>query len=183
MSESVLAEESELALLHLNSGQAEALFSLIEQNRAYLSHWLGWLQSIDELVDLLQFIDSALLKMVQRRALQCALRYQGQLVGMCGFQSFNPGKKQAQLGYWLAEPWQGAGIMSRACRLLLAHGFGPLGLERVVIVTAVDNAASRALSERLGFRLEQFIPGGDRLGDQLIYALSREQWVGQLRLR
>ncbi len=182
MSESVLAEESELALLHLNSGQAEALFSLIEQNRAYLSHWLSWPQSIQSVADLQYFIRAAVLQLAQRRVLQCAIRYQGQMVGMCGFQSFNPGKKQAQLGYWLAEPWQGRGIVTRACHLLLAYGFDVLGMEKMVISTAVANFPSRALCKRLGFQQARVLPQAeqlaDRVVDHLLYTLCREQWQG-----
>ena len=178
--ELLLVEESELALLHLHSAQAEPLFALIQQDRAYLAHWLLWPQGIGSVADLQHFIRTSLLQLAQRRALQCTLRYQGVLVGMCGFQSLNHSRKQAQLGYWLADAWQGRGIVTRACRLLLAHGFGVLGLEHIVIATAEDNYPSRAVCERLGFGLERRCPQAeqlaDRLVDHLIYGLHRTQW-------
>ena len=43
-------------------------------------------------------------------------------------------------------------------QLALAHAFGPLGLHRVEANIQPANAASRALVQRLGFRLEGFSP-------------------------
>ncbi|MGL4207094.1 MAG: GNAT family N-acetyltransferase [Aeromonadaceae bacterium] len=182
MSGSILAVDADLALLHLHSTQAEALFTLIENNRADLTHWLSWPQSIQSVADLQDFIRAALLQLAQRRALQCAIRYQGEMVGMCGFQSLNHGLKQAQVGYWLAKPWQGRGIVTRACHLLLAYGFDVLGMEKMVISTAVANFPSRALCERLGFQQTRVLPQAeqlaDRVVDHLLYTLCREQWQG-----
>ena len=184
ISDLVLVEEADLALLHLHSAQAASLFTLLEQNRDYLAHWLCWPQSIHSVADFQHFIRSALLQLAQRRALQCVLCYRGTWVGMCGFQSLNHSQKQAQLGYWLAEPWQGRGIVTRACRLLLKHGFGALDLEKIVIATAAENYPSRAVCERLGFVLErrclQAEPLHDRRVDHLIYALDRMTWQASL---
>ena len=62
--------------------------------------------------------------------------------------------RSAEIGYWLAEPHNGRGHMTAACLALVDHGFDALRLYRAVIRAATGNAPSRAVAERLGFRLE-----------------------------
>ena len=64
----------------------------------------------------------------------------------------------AFLGYWIGAPYQGRRYMSEGLPLLLRHAFGRLGLHRVEANIIPSNAASRALVERAGFRLEGLSP-------------------------
>ncbi|MDX2117409.1 MAG: GNAT family protein [Planctomycetota bacterium] len=66
--------------------------------------------------------------------------------------------QQAFLGYWVAQPFAGRGVMSRGLRLVLAEAFGTLGLHRVEANIQPHNARSIALVRRLGFRLEGYSP-------------------------
>ncbi|MCW0212713.1 MAG: GNAT family N-acetyltransferase [Pseudonocardia sp.] len=61
-----------------------------------------------------------------------------------------------EIGYWAHPDARGRGIVGEAVQLLLDHAFTPvpdggLGRERVQIVTAWSNAASRHVAERAGF--------------------------------
>ncbi len=56
-----------------------------------------------------------------------------------------------EVGYVLRDAYRGRGIMTRAVRIVVAYGLGPLGLARVEARTARDNEASRALLLRAGF--------------------------------
>jgi RimJ/RimL family protein N-acetyltransferase len=67
-------------------------------------------------------------------------------VGPCRFD-------RAELGYWLAPPLHGQGLMTEAGAAVLAYAFGPLGLHKLVTAHFVDNDASRRVIEKLGFRL------------------------------
>ena len=59
----------------------------------------------------------------------------------------------AEVGYMVA-PWlRGQGIATRALRLTCRWGFTALGLEVIRWNAAVGNDASRALAERVGFRV------------------------------
>jgi ribosomal-protein-serine acetyltransferase len=44
--------------------------------------------------------------------------------------------------------------MTAACRAVVRHAFAEMHLQRVVIRCAVENRRSRAIPERLGFKLE-----------------------------
>jgi ribosomal-protein-alanine N-acetyltransferase len=57
-----------------------------------------------------------------------------------------------EIGWRLAREHWGHGYATEAARLALAYGFGPLGLTEVVSFSAVANARSRAVMERLGMR-------------------------------
>lgn len=56
----------------------------------------------------------------------------------------------AELGYLLAQPFWGRGIMSEAAKLTLAFGFGTLKLRRVAAFADIDNLGSRRVLEKSG---------------------------------
>ena len=58
---------------------------------------------------------------------------------------------EADLGYWLAEPFWHRGIMSEAANAVLEHGREHLGLARVWADYYEGNEASRKVMERAGF--------------------------------
>ena len=58
----------------------------------------------------------------------------------------------AELGYRVDREAGGRGVASKAVSLLLAQGFGPLGLWRVEAAVRPENPASIRVLERNGFR-------------------------------
>ena len=54
--------------------------------------------------------------------------------------------------YGLAPAFWGRGLATEAARAVLAHGFGTVGLARVIAATDVPNTASTRVMERLGMR-------------------------------
>ncbi|MFJ4965154.1 GNAT family N-acetyltransferase [Streptomyces sp. NPDC088729] len=68
------------------------------------------------------------------------------------------GFRSGALGYGAFRHAAGRGLMSEALRLVLGLAFGPLGLHRLEANIQPANAASVALVERAGFRLEGFSP-------------------------
>lgn len=60
---------------------------------------------------------------------------------------------QGEVGYVLRAPFRRRGLMREALALVVAFGFGRLGLATIMARTAADNAASIGLLEHLGFEL------------------------------
>lgn len=58
---------------------------------------------------------------------------------------------EVEIGWRLARSAWGAGYATEAARALLDHGFKHLGIPEIVAFTAISNARSRAVMERLGF--------------------------------
>lgn len=84
----------------------------------------------------------------------------------------------AELGYWLAEPFWGRGIMTAAVRAVVEHGFSELGLHRIHAEPFAGNAASARVLEKAGFVCEGLLRANvfkhGRVLDQLLYAVVRE---------
>lgn len=57
-----------------------------------------------------------------------------------------------EVSYWVAAPARGRGVASRALRLLSEWAFAALGLSLIRLWTHADNAASRRVAERAGYR-------------------------------
>ena len=85
-----------------------------------------------------------------------------------------------EVGYWLDAEHEGRGIASRAVAALVRAGFRERRLARVELRTAMDNARSRALAERLGFHREGILRNAqafaDRRVDMAIYAVLAREW-------
>lgn len=173
--------DEELELVWLQRAQAEPLFALIQAHRAYLSRWLSWPQEIQSLEDTRSFIRYSLQQFVAGQTRLYALQFRGEVVGVCGFNAINKSLRRVRIGYWLAEPWQGHGIVTRACRALIAKAFDEWQMAVVEIAVALDNHPSRAVCERLGLRPSLCIPQAEQLGDclvdHLVYAVTRDEWL------
>lgn len=80
----------------------------------------------------------------------------------------------AELGYWLAEPFWGKGIMTNAVRSLSEYAFCELDLHRIFAEPYTTNAASARVLEKSGFTLEGVIRASvfkdGRILDQYLYA-------------
>lgn len=80
----------------------------------------------------------------------------------------------AELGYWLAEPFWGKGIMTKAVSALSNYAFEELGLVRIFAEPYTTNAASARVLEKSGFGLEGVIRASvfkdGRILDQYLYS-------------
>lgn len=81
----------------------------------------------------------------------------------------------AELGYWLAEPYWGRGIVTGAVRAMVEYGFQELGLHRIFAEPYAGNKASARVLEKAGFTLEGRLRASvfkdGRILDQLLYAI------------
>lgn len=74
------------------------------------------------------------------------------IVGTVGFHDWDRQRREAKLSYELVPAARGQGLASEAVRAALAYGFDEMRLGRVLAEIHPDNAASRRLADRLGFR-------------------------------
>lgn len=81
-------------------------------------------------------------------------------------------------GYWIDHRVAGRGIMPTALALAVDHAFGPGGLHRVEVNVRPENAASRRVVEKLGFREEarhmRYLHIAGAWRDHIGYALTTE---------
>lgn len=88
--------------------------------------------------------------------------------------------KNAELGYWLAEPFWGKGIMTKAITQIITYGFENLDINRIFARPYGSNIGSQRVLEKTGFKLEArfektFFKFGE-YEDELIYAVRKENY-------
>jgi len=86
-------------------------------------------------------------------------------------------RKNAELGYWLARPYHGRGIMTGAVNQMVKYGFDTFAIDRIYARPFGNNPASKRVLEKAGFNLEAqlsktLLKNGEML-DELIYAVRR----------
>ncbi|HEV3261177.1 MAG TPA: GNAT family protein [Gemmataceae bacterium] len=80
------------------------------------------------------------------------------LIGGCGFDGLVNGKAhRAEIGYWLARPYWGRGIMTAVVGTACDFAFAEFGLVKIVAHVFADNAASARVLEKCGFELEGYL--------------------------
>lgn len=83
------------------------------------------------------------------------------------------------IGYWIDSSVGRKGVATAALALTIAHVFGPVGLHRVEATIAPENAASRAVVDHLGLRLEgrleRYLDISGAWRDHLLYAMTVEE--------
>ncbi len=125
--------------------------------------------------DALSFI-SFCLNTPESAQMNRAVVYQGKAVGSCSL-SFGTGIREgtAEIGYWLAEPFWGQGIMTEAVRLLIREGTAERELHRIEAHIISGNKRSARVLEKNGFIKEAVLRGSVRKDgaylDEIIYAL------------
>lgn len=89
-------------------------------------------------------------------------------------------QKNAELGYWLAEPFWGNGIISKAIVQIMDIAFTEFDIERLFARPFGNNIASQKVLEKNNFRLEarfeKTIFKNGEYQDELVYANRREMW-------
>lgn len=94
-------------------------------------------------------------------------------------------RKNAELGYWVAEPFWGKGIMSKAIGYMLSYGFENFEIERIFARTFADNAASQKVLTRNGLKQEAHLVKtlfkADELHDELIFGIRRDEYEKRAR--
>jgi ribosomal-protein-serine acetyltransferase len=155
------------------------IFELIDVERERLREWMPWADATKCPDDVRTYIE-------RTRAGEnldgLGIYVDGTCVGGMGLR-FEALNGDGELGYWIGSSHEGRGLVTRACRAMIDHAFGELGLHRVTICAAPENARSRTIAERLGFTEEGLLREAERIGtgyhDLVVYGLLEHEWPPQ----
>ena len=183
----VMLEDGRVGLRPLRVRDAPVWSDVRIRNERWLSPWEGrpesqppatWAERHSPVVF------TAMLRNVRKesragRMLPLAVTYDGRLVGQVTAANVVHGAfDSASVGYWVDSAVAGRGVLPTALAMLVDHCFGGVGLHRIEANIRPENAASRRVVEKLGFREEAmhlrylFIDGAWR--DHVSYAVTRE---------
>jgi ribosomal-protein-serine acetyltransferase len=150
----LLIVDADITLRELYEKDADSLFQLADSNRAYLRKWLPWLDQNKSVESTLAFIQHNQQLSKNDSAVAFGIWYRHELVGVISYNVIDKANRFALMDYWLAEKFQGHGIITKACAKLIEDALMTRKLNRVEIHCAVENKKSRAIPERLGFMFE-----------------------------
>lgn len=170
-----LGEGAELR--SLEPEDAEAVFAVIDANRERLRRWFPWVAPTVSAADTREFIERSQISETDVEAV--GIWVKSEYVGNMGMR-IDPLSNYGEIGYWIAESFEGRGLVTKGCRALIGHGLHELGLHRIEIKAAPDNVRSRAVADRLGFTQEaQLREAGLAAGgyhDLVVYGLLEHEW-------
>lgn len=164
-------------LRSLEPEDAEAVFSVIDANRERLRRWFPWVDPTISAANTREFIEASRASATDVEAV--GIWVDGEYAGNMGMR-IDVLSNHGEIGYWIAEGFEGRGLVTKGCRALIEHGLRELGLHRIEIKAAPDNVRSRAVAERLGFTQEaQLREAGLAAGgyhDLVVYGLLEHEW-------
>lgn len=94
-------------------------------------------------------------------------------------------RRTAEIGFWLAEPCWGRGIVTDAVRAIVPMAFGAFDIVRLQAGIFATNRASARVLEKCGFSFEAVhknaVTKNGVTMDELVYVLSRDTDVVPVR--
>jgi len=117
------------------------------------------------------------------RMLPYVIEVDGQFCGQLTIGNVTHGAlRSAWIGYWVASEVTGRGVATGALALGLDHCFGPVMLHRVEATVRPENAASRRVLAKVGFReeglLKRYLDVDGAWRDHLLVAITAEEIRG-----
>ncbi|PJY99211.1 ribosomal N-acetyltransferase YdaF [Bacillus vallismortis] len=165
----------------LEPKDAERIAQLIIENQQRLGEWLFFAENPSSAETYREtIIPDWRREYADMNSIEAGLLYDGSLCGMIGLHHLDQINRKAEIGYWIAQEYEGKGIMTAACRTIITYAFKELELNRVALCAAVGNHKSRAIPERLGFQEEGIARDGlfvnGKYHDLVYYSLLKHEW-------
>ena len=88
---------------------------------------------------------------------------------------------ECELGYWVAKPFWGQGLIPEAAREMLRRAFEDLGMNKVWCGYYDGNEKSKRVQEKLGFKYQYtrndvFVPAFDETRTEIMSCITKEEW-------
>ena len=172
-------EEAELRMIELR--HAAELNALIRNNFEHIRRWSAWLTDKERPLERTrEWIRQNQARFANNEGFTVGIWHRDALAGQIDFANIDWTARKFEIGYWLGASFQGQGLVTRACRSLIDHGFEDLEFNRVEMRCAVENRRSRKIPEKLGFREEGILQQSgwlhDHFVDEVIYGLLASEW-------
>ena len=155
---------------------AVGLFALIEADRNFLNEWIPWVGAIRSLNEMETIIEDRDKGKSGKGPAFCML-YEGKVAGWVSFLSVAGQPNSIELECWVGAAYQGRWLAAICGRRLIAYAFEVLDRRKVVACSAVGNAPSALLLERLGFEREEVLEKADTIHgrdiDLILYSMGR----------
>jgi ribosomal-protein-serine acetyltransferase len=146
-------ETERLTLSPVDPGLADGIWAATEASLAELRPWMVWAAASTEETTR-TFTEEAAREWEDGTAYQFAILDDEGVAGAIGVDVPVPIRRMGEVGYWIRTDRTGRGYATEAGRELVRFGFEDLLLYRLELRAGLQNAASRRVAEKLGFRRE-----------------------------
>lgn len=172
-----------LILDQMQASDAEAIFAIFSDPDVTQHYDVKRFEDIQEAMDLIRYFNE---RFRTDTGIRWAIRDadSGQLVGSCGFNTWNPYDYSALLGYDLAKPYWGKGYAREAVAKILDYIFAEafhFHVHRVEALILPQNRPSVKLVQSLGFEFEGLLRGkvywNQDFHDMGMHSLIRRDWA------
>lgn len=167
----------DISLRPLQTDDSNDIYNTIDSEREYLGRWQSFVSRTNSVADIQKFVSDSL----STGEKTFTIRKGDKFIGLIGFKSTDKESRKTEIGYWLSQPYQGKGIMTRAVDCLCNYAFEELEMNRVQIKCAVGNTPSSNIPKRLVFQREgveragELFAGGEFV-DIEIYSLLKHEY-------
>jgi RimJ/RimL family protein N-acetyltransferase len=164
-----------LDLVPVSPAHAHSLFQAVVDSRPELLAWMPWARKPTFEGTLAQTVSSER-DWHEDLEFHFSLvdRTNGRVLGIVGLN--RDGLGSAELHYWIRSDHSGQGLTTEACKELIAWAPRALGVSRLTLWAGRENAASRRVATKLGFKyvgpLDWRPEGGLGLFDAESYVLD-----------
>ncbi|MBL7931068.1 MAG: GNAT family N-acetyltransferase [Bacteroidia bacterium] len=144
-------ETERLNLRELREDDAQEVF--IQRSHPVINKYIKRELAKSE-ADALDWIRKQLERQLRSEGILWAISLENtsRLIGSACFWNIEPEKEKAELGYSLHYDYFNCGIMSEALVPIIDYGFNVMKLKCIDAYTNKDNAASRRILEKIGFK-------------------------------
>jgi ribosomal-protein-serine acetyltransferase len=129
-------------------------FDVVIRNREHLQTFMQWMTPDYSMESARKFITEGIANMRERKNAGWGIFDGERVIGSIGYAALNWPARSCEIGYWIDKDYEGKGIVTRACRVLIDYSFDELNMNRVEIRCSTENERSAAVPERLGFKRE-----------------------------
>lgn len=170
-------------------GDEIILHNAIFESITELKPWIKSLQHIPTKETVQTLLIQYQIHFLQRSALPYFIfsKETGAFIGFSIFHEIHWGIPKLELGYWIHSAYRNKGYMTEGINKLVQIAFEDLQAKRIEIRCEVENKQSRAIPEKLKFKLEGILEQNTFTADQksvtdtCLYAMTRSYYDGILK--
>lgn len=172
-------ETERLILREIGPKDAHALFEIFSDPEVTITTDIYPLKSLAEADIMIEFMTN---QFNYKSGLRWGISLKGEdkVVGTCGYNFFDERSRRGEIGYDLARPLWGKGIVTEAVSAIVQFGFDKIRLNRIEATTNLYNVASMKVLGKLGFTeegiLRQYGYWREEFHDLRIFSLLKSEF-------
>lgn len=165
-------------------GDGKVVYDAIQASIQELKPWMVFAQKEQTEEEIEESIRKSHIQFLQREDLRLLVfsNETGEFIASAGLHRINWDIPQFEIGYWIDSRFSGKGYMVEAAKGITDYAFTELKANRVEIRCDSLNKKSRAIPEKLGFKLEGILESAsvtvdeNGLRDMCVFAMTRNTY-------